>query len=378
MMRSLPPLYSSCASVSLPIHKSRSARARAGGIAAAILRPGRDCAHSILRPRGDLLIEIHLRQIGLLAIALFQIFSDTSASFPALEIEDDLLQLLSFLKAQSVRENISRSRRNWPRSFAAESHLKPPPGNMVSRLAGVSVQSFPGSKSASTGIFFGAIWGEAAPDGHLILRPPVGGRGEKKSKCESEGGEDAGKQFHADRWVRPKATAGRSKRKQVFAPASQRMPVPSPAPALHRPASLRKGEGHCVFLVLNYEFPPLGGGAGNATACLAREWAARGHEVEVLTGGFRGLPRVEQRDGFTVRRIRSPRAHPGPVLRGGDVYLSACSLASQPWRGAWPSARTSSCLFSAFHPGRRRSSGISLGGTPYVISLRGGDVPGFR
>src|SRR5439155_15811989 len=37
------------------------------------------------------------------------------------------------------------------------------------------------------------------------------------------------------------------------------------------------------LLVLNYEFPPLGGGAGNATACLTREWAARGHEVEILT-----------------------------------------------------------------------------------------------
>ena len=30
------------------------------------------------------------------------------------------------------------------------------------------------------------------------------------------------------------------------------------------------------ILMLDNEFPPLGGGAGNATACLAREWAANG------------------------------------------------------------------------------------------------------
>lgn len=130
------------------------------------------------------------------------------------------------------------------------------------------------------------------------------------------------------------------------------------------------------ILVLNYEFPPLGGGAGNATACLAREWAARGHGVEVLTGGFRGLPRVEERDGFVVRRIRSPRARQGQCSVGemGAFMALSClpalarSVAFQPdvivpffgipsGPAAW--------LVKAFR------------GTPYVVSLRGGDVPGF-
>ena len=130
------------------------------------------------------------------------------------------------------------------------------------------------------------------------------------------------------------------------------------------------------ILAINYEFPPLGGGAGNATACLAREWAANGHEVEILTGGFRGLPDVQEMDGYTVRRIRSPRRHQGqcsvlemcsflglslvPALRRGstfrpDVAIAFFSIPSGP--AAW-------LLKSAL-------------GIPYIVSLRGGDVPGF-
>ena len=44
------------------------------------------------------------------------------------------------------------------------------------------------------------------------------------------------------------------------------------------------------LLLINYEYPPLGGGAGNATAHLAREFTLLGAEVVVLTSGFRGLP----------------------------------------------------------------------------------------
>ena len=130
------------------------------------------------------------------------------------------------------------------------------------------------------------------------------------------------------------------------------------------------------ILVLNYEFPPLGGGAGNATACLAREWAARGHAVEVVTGGFRGLPRVEERDGYVVRRIRSPRARQGQCSVG--EMLSFMVLSCLPAVGRGLGFRPDVVVpFFGIPSGPAALLWQMLGGTPYVVSLRGGDVPGF-
>jgi glycogen synthase len=130
------------------------------------------------------------------------------------------------------------------------------------------------------------------------------------------------------------------------------------------------------ILVLNYEFPPLGGGAGNATACLARAWAAGGHDVEVLTGGFRGLPRVERRDGFTVRRIRSPRARQGQCSVGEMGAFMGLSCLPALWRGMNFRPEITVAFFSI--PSAPAAWLLrAMRGTPYIVSLRGGDVPGF-
>ena len=51
------------------------------------------------------------------------------------------------------------------------------------------------------------------------------------------------------------------------------------------------------ILTLNYEFPPLGGGASYTTFEPARELAAQGHEVDVVTMGYGGLARHETVEG---------------------------------------------------------------------------------
>ena len=56
-------------------------------------------------------------------------------------------------------------------------------------------------------------------------------------------------------------------------------------------------------LLINYEFPPLGGGAGTATAGIAREMAGLGAEVTVLTSRYHDDPRRER------RRCRPGRTH---------------------------------------------------------------------
>ncbi len=58
------------------------------------------------------------------------------------------------------------------------------------------------------------------------------------------------------------------------------------------------------ILILNYEFPPLGGGGGIATYDLALEWAKE-HHVDVLTSSFQDLPRTETVNGINIYRVKA-------------------------------------------------------------------------
>lgn len=128
-------------------------------------------------------------------------------------------------------------------------------------------------------------------------------------------------------------------------------------------------------LLLNYEFPPLGGGAATASAQIAREMAARGAEVAVLTSLAGDLPRREKRNGYTVYRV--------PVMRRN---ADRCSL---PEMGAFIACSAIPALKLArqFRPdilhvffgmptgpvGWLISRALRV---PYLLSLRGDDVPG--
>lgn len=56
------------------------------------------------------------------------------------------------------------------------------------------------------------------------------------------------------------------------------------------------------ILVINYEFPPLGGGGGVACYHIARE-LAKNYQVDYLTTGFKGLPKFEVIDGINIHRV---------------------------------------------------------------------------
>ena len=55
--------------------------------------------------------------------------------------------------------------------------------------------------------------------------------------------------------------------------------------------------------VVNNFFPPRPGGSSHLSDHLAREYAAAGHEVLVLTATYGDAPREETRDGFRIVRI---------------------------------------------------------------------------
>jgi glycosyltransferase involved in cell wall biosynthesis len=136
-------------------------------------------------------------------------------------------------------------------------------------------------------------------------------------------------------------------------------------------------------LILNYEYPPLGGGAGVATQALASGLAARGVTVDVITAGERDERRSEVLwDGhaaeeglLTVYRVKSRRTGVHEAgIRGVFSYL----------RTALPlvRARLRAEHYDIVHlffslPTGAMLPFLGLGDTPVIVSLRGSDVPGY-
>ncbi|MBI5297376.1 MAG: glycosyltransferase family 4 protein [Chloroflexi bacterium] len=131
------------------------------------------------------------------------------------------------------------------------------------------------------------------------------------------------------------------------------------------------------ILVINSEYPPIGGGAGNASANIARWFVAFGHEVAVLTAHFEGLPRVESRDGLTVHRIPALRRKQdrSGALEQLAFILSGTFYALGLTRRFKPDV---TLAFFGMPSGAIAWLLKKLYRIPYVVSLRGGDVPGFR
>lgn len=131
------------------------------------------------------------------------------------------------------------------------------------------------------------------------------------------------------------------------------------------------------LLIINSEFPPIGGGAGNASANIARRLVEAGNEVVVVTTGYTGLPPNDMVNGVRVLRGPSSRKRTdrstaseqiefilGATLRCLDLMRSFRPDVVLAFFGL-PSGAVAWLLRLMF-------------GIPYVVSLRGGDVPGFR
>ena len=131
------------------------------------------------------------------------------------------------------------------------------------------------------------------------------------------------------------------------------------------------------ILIINSEYPPIGGGAGNASAHLARCLVGMGQEVTVLTSQYRGLPRRETVDGVRVVRALARRKRADRSMAYEQVsFILGASLAALPLAWKW---RPDVVLAFFGMPSGAVALGLRLFfGVPYVVSLRGGDVPGFR
>jgi glycosyltransferase involved in cell wall biosynthesis len=131
------------------------------------------------------------------------------------------------------------------------------------------------------------------------------------------------------------------------------------------------------ILIVNSEYPPIGGGAGNASAHIARELVKMGKQVTVLTAGFAKLPGEEHDAGVRLLRLpglrrKADRSTPAEQT----IFMISAAVIGLFW-----AIRLKPTIVLAFF-------GVPSGAAvwfwnwfmkiPYIVCLRGGDVPGFR
>jgi glycogen synthase len=130
-------------------------------------------------------------------------------------------------------------------------------------------------------------------------------------------------------------------------------------------------------LFVNYEFPPVGGGAAQASLATARELVALGHRVDFLTIATNDSGGDDEVHGIRVYRVRAHRrgVHESGMLGALTfVCLAAARLRTLARFNRYDVYHYYFALptgLLTFVPGPQRSR-------PYVVSLRGSDVPGYE
>ena len=129
-------------------------------------------------------------------------------------------------------------------------------------------------------------------------------------------------------------------------------------------------------LLLNYEFPPVGGGAGYATANIASCLVSMGIDAEVLTSRINGEADGGLVDGVPVHRVHSWRNDVHDCgLRGAYTYVLAAALKRRQLHAE--QRYDLEHYFFSMPTGLLTLVPTFEKPTPYIVSLRGSDVPGY-
>jgi glycosyltransferase involved in cell wall biosynthesis len=135
------------------------------------------------------------------------------------------------------------------------------------------------------------------------------------------------------------------------------------------------------ILFLNYEFPPVGGGAGNATYFLLKEFAKKKDiEIDLITSSPDKEKKVEKSsDNITVHRL--PVGLDNKDVNFGSIKLLITYSFKSLFYGIKLIKKNNYDLTHAFFGtpcGFISMIYKFLFGLPYLVSLRGADVPGYK
>lgn len=128
------------------------------------------------------------------------------------------------------------------------------------------------------------------------------------------------------------------------------------------------------YLLINYEYPPIGGGAANATYFLAQALNKAGHRVIVLTSGFEKLQGYSLENQIHIYRLSSSRksSSQSNIYEMLSFIFHAFMFIRKLYRKEKPKKIIA---FFTIPSGIPALCFNFLYKIPYIISLRGGDVP---
>jgi glycosyltransferase involved in cell wall biosynthesis len=130
------------------------------------------------------------------------------------------------------------------------------------------------------------------------------------------------------------------------------------------------------LLLVTHEYPPVGAGAATGSSAIAHNLTTLGHDVTVMTAHRKGLPRCESEGKVIVERIRCVRKRSDRSGLFEMLTFLMMALVRLPFVLA--KYRPDGLLiFFSLPSGPLGLVAKFFYRLPYVISLRGGDVPGL-
>lgn len=131
------------------------------------------------------------------------------------------------------------------------------------------------------------------------------------------------------------------------------------------------------ILIVSHEYPPIGGGGANACLYLAKNYAALGHKVTILTAGFMKLPHEEEIDKVHIIRVKALRKK-----EDKSTFLEMLSFLCSAWIRIGQIVKQEKfdvCqIFFGIPSGPIGLYIKKRYGIPYVIRFGGGDIPGAQ
>jgi glycosyltransferase involved in cell wall biosynthesis len=129
------------------------------------------------------------------------------------------------------------------------------------------------------------------------------------------------------------------------------------------------------LLLINNEFPPIGGGGSTVTKYAIRYLVKAGHEVTLITSRYRGLPKREVIEGGTVIRIPAIRRYKDFCSQWELVIFGVSALIYTLWF-TWRNKIDFIQAYFAVPAGWVAWLMRIFRGIPYAVYFGGSDIPG--
>ena len=131
------------------------------------------------------------------------------------------------------------------------------------------------------------------------------------------------------------------------------------------------------ILKICYEFPPLGGGGSRVVEGLSCELVRQGHQVDLVTMGFHGLAREENRKGVSVYRVPCLRLDES-VCRPSEMVTYLLMAFPYLLKLTRKNQYDLNHTHFIFPDGVLAYFLYKFRGIPYIITAHGSDVPGYN